>query len=251
VPTGGATDRLFQIGNGDGFTRSNALTMLRNAFTGIGNTDPAYILDLSGRMRIRGGGDLNSSAGIWLNNTTNSNQISFIGNQTDNAVGLFGNDGAGWGLVMNTISGNVGIGVLNPSQKLHVGGNIVATGTITPSDIRFKRNVSPINHALDRLLQVRGVNYWMKSAEFPEMKFDSSLQYGVIAQELEKVFPEMVFTIDKDGYKGVDYIKLVPVLIEAIKELKEENSLLQKKQSDQQKLVADILRRIELIEKKD
>jgi len=58
----------------------------------------------------------------------------------------------------------------------------------------------------------------MNRADHPEWQFDSTLQYGLIAQEVEKVFPEMVKTISADGYKGLDYPKLIPVLVEAIKE---------------------------------
>jgi Ca2+-binding EF-hand superfamily protein len=58
----------------------------------------------------------------------------------------------------------------------------------------------------------------MNSQAFPEWNFEDTRQYGLIAQEVEKIFPEMVKTIDAKGYKGVDYMKLIPVLVEAIKE---------------------------------
>lgn len=54
--------------------------------------------------------------------------------------------------------------------------------------------------------------------EFPEMNFDKGMQYGLIAQELEEIVPELVET-DANGYKAIDYTHIVPVLIEAIKEL--------------------------------
>lgn len=124
-------------------------------------------------------------------------------------------------------SGNVGIGITNPTQALHVNGNILATGTITPSDKRFKKNIAAIQNPLAKLMQLQGVTYLMNMTAYPEWKFDASLQYGLIAQEVEKVFPEIVKEINVDGYKGVDYVKLVPVMLEAIKELDKKNVTLQ------------------------
>jgi len=68
---------------------------------GIGNTDPSYILDVSQRMRIRSG---SYSAGLWLNNNSNT-EAAFIGMEDDTHVGLYGQNGAGWKLSMNTQTG--------------------------------------------------------------------------------------------------------------------------------------------------
>ena len=62
------------------------------------------------------------------------------------------------------------------------------------------------------------MNYFWKTKEFPEKQFTETKQLGFIAQEIEKIYPEVVMT-DKDGYKSVDYSRLTPVLVEAIKEL--------------------------------
>jgi len=61
------------------------------------------------------------------------------------------------------------------------------------------------------------VHYEWRKDEFPGKGFDDNVQMGVVAQEIELVYPELV-KIQPDGYKSVDYIKLTPVLIEAIKE---------------------------------
>ena len=114
-------------------------------------------------------------------------------------------------------NGNVGIGSLTPSQKLHVVGNIFATGTITPSDLRFKKDIEPIHNSLEKISQLNGVTYYYRYTEFKDLGFTDKEQVGVIAQEVEKVLPQLVFTDDK-GYKAVDYSKLIPLLIEGIKE---------------------------------
>jgi hypothetical protein len=75
-----------------------------NSRVGIGNNNPAYQLDISGRMRIMSGGNNSASAGLWLNNNANT-EAAFIGMEDDTHVGLFGNNGAGWKLSMNTQTG--------------------------------------------------------------------------------------------------------------------------------------------------
>jgi hypothetical protein len=77
--------------------------------------------------------------------------------------------------------------------------------------------VSEIKDALGILKNVRGVYYFWKKEDFPEMKFNESRQIGIIAQEIENWLPEIV-TTDHFGYKMVDYSKLSPVLLEAINE---------------------------------
>ena len=70
---------------------------------GIGNTDPGYILDVNGRMRIRAGADINNTAGLWLNNSTGG-LSSFVGMQDDTHVGFYGIF-VGWNFTMNTSTG--------------------------------------------------------------------------------------------------------------------------------------------------
>ena len=114
-----------------------------------------------------------------------------------------------------TESGNVGIGTTNPTQKLHVIGNILASGSITGSDIKLKTNIQTITNALDKVLQLRGV-------EFDRIDMNGEHQIGVIAQEVEKIIPEVVYPKSPSPdyeIKSVAYGNLVSVLIEAIKEL--------------------------------
>ena len=113
---------------------------------------------------------------------------------------------------------NVGIGTASPSEKLHVVGNICYTGTSAAcSDIRYKTSFLPIADALEKITALNGVYYHWNQEMFPDKDFSSDRQIGVIAQEVEALFPEMVLT-DQDSYKSVDYSRLTPVLIEAIKE---------------------------------
>ncbi|MBF0483858.1 MAG: tail fiber domain-containing protein [Candidatus Omnitrophica bacterium] len=129
----------------------------------------------------------------------------------------------------------VGIGVApgnmpDVNYKLYVQGNIYATGSVTQwSDVTLKKDVHTIPDALAKINQIRGVNFkWIDETRGKEN------QMGVIAQEVEKVFPEVVKTDDK-GIKAVEYANMVGALIEAVKELNQkvdklsaENEMLKK-----------------------
>ncbi|MCH8328251.1 MAG: tail fiber domain-containing protein, partial [Candidatus Marinimicrobia bacterium] len=126
-------------------------------------------------------------------------------------------DAANYYMVVND-SGQVGIGnVTNSSYELYVTGDAGATGSFTSiSDLRYKKNIRPLENALDKVLALRGVRYDWRVDEFADKKFSARPQIGVIAQEVEAVLPEIV-TTGEDGYKGVAYSKLTAVLIEAVK----------------------------------
>ena len=86
------------------------------------------------------------------------------------------------------------------------------------SDLRFKQNIQPLGTSLAKVCSLKGVTYDWKVNQFPAEKFDTTKQIGFIAQDLEKVYPQVVNT-RPDGYKTVNYDLLVPALVEAIKEL--------------------------------
>lgn len=99
-------------------------------------------------------------------------------------------------------------------------GNVYARGTLlASSDARLKKNVLALPNALDKISQIRGVTFdWTDEAR-------EGRQIGVIAQEVEAVYPELVHE-DEQGYKTVSYANLVAPLIEAVKVLRAENEAL-------------------------
>ena len=138
-------------------------------------------------------------------------------------------------------NGNVGIGTTNPGQALTVIGAICASlGVNCSSDGRYKQGVAPVRGALAAVLKLRGVTYYWKRAEFPEKQFPARRQLGFIAQEIEPLYPEMV-TTDADGYKSVDYSRLTPVLVEAIKEQQQQIEA-QKAETEAQKAEIEALK---------
>jgi hypothetical protein len=96
------------------------------------------------------------------------------------------------------------------SMTLDDSGNMTIAGTLTQgSDVRLKENIKPIESALDKVKQMQGV-------EFNKIN-SSTKEIGVVAQEIEKIIPELVLE-DKEGIKSVAYGNITAVLIEAIKE---------------------------------
>ena len=107
----------------------------------------------------------------------------------------------------------------NPAQELHVTGDGVFTGNITAyysSDISLKDNIRPIESAIFKVKQIRGVTFdWNEKSN--ELQQEKGHDVGLIAQEVEKVLPEVI-QIREDGIKAISYEKVVPLLVEAIKE---------------------------------
>ncbi len=95
--------------------------------------------------------------------------------------------------------------------SLDASGNLTADGNVTAySDERLKDNIQTLENGLDKVNQLRGITYTRKEKE----------NIGVVAQEVEKILPQIVLTADDEmGTKSVDYSRLTAVLIEAVKEL--------------------------------
>jgi hypothetical protein len=112
-----------------------------------------------------------------------------------------------------TLNGGVGIGgALNVQGQIKSGGNVVIS-----SDKRYKKNIHTIQNANALVRRIRGVFYNFRISEFEKKNFPTSQQLGVIAQEVNEVFPELIHT-NEDGYMSVAYEKLNAVLIEALKD---------------------------------
>ncbi len=126
-------------------------------------------------------------------------------------------------------SGFVGMGTSTPTVRLQVSGDIIANSIAGSSDRRFKTNITPISNALDKVMQLRGVNFDWNQTLFPDRNFPSTRSMGFIAQEVEQVIPEVVQSEkNADAYKAVHYDKVVALLVEAIKEQQQQIKQLQK-----------------------
>ena len=119
------------------------------------------------------------------------------------------------------VQGSMAVGglAIDSSNELFVDGNIAATGNITAfftSDKRLKNNVIRIENGLSIINQLQPIEFeWDEKSPFYHDKFRD---YGLIAQDVEKVLPNIVGEM-KDGYKGIKYEKIIPFLIDSIQQL--------------------------------
>lgn len=126
------------------------------------------------------------------------------------------------------------------SMVVFKGAYAYGNGFVSASDRTLKKEIATLEHALDKVISLRGVSYTWDTDNPDVGCSDESLQIGIIAQEVEGVFPELV-TQNADGYKGVSYGKFSAVLIEAIKEQ-------QLMIDQQQRIIEDLEERLRLLE---
>jgi hypothetical protein len=133
-------------------------------------------------------------------------------------------------------TGELGIGTMSPAYPLDVVGDIHTTGCVlynggsvggcaTPSDARLKMNIQPFGTVLERLVALQPVHFDWNPSNPPKYRFAPGRTPGLIAQDVEKVFPELV-TTGEDGYKRVFYNELQFMLLEGVRELETENNTL-------------------------
>jgi Chaperone of endosialidase len=167
---------------------------------------------ISGSSQILGGSGLFSSSaqvGNYVATITGTtNQISVAGSGVTNAA-----------ITLSTpqdiaTTSNVTFNNITASAGIRAVGDIVAYYS---SDERLKENITPIENALSKVELISGNTYDWKEG-FDNIHPHKGNDVGVIAQEVEKVLPQVVIERN-NGYKAVDYEKIVPLLIEAIKEL--------------------------------
>ena len=173
-------------------------------------------------MRVR---DLTGSRVVLVGTAgelEDSSEFTFDGNELA-VTGANANFGSNTLFVAD--GGGVGIHETEPEARLHVSGDVVISGDITTSytsDERLKENIKPLDNPIETLNQIRGVDFdWIAGIDREFSDYISPKQghdIGVIAQDVERVLPEAVHYYP-DGYMGVNYPKLVPVLLEAIKHL--------------------------------
>jgi len=206
-----------------------------NKRLGIGTTTPAYKLDVSGDIRFTGtlqggsvpwqrltnfpsacpSGQFVRAIGSTLTCATPPGGLS--GSGTANYLPLWtGTTSLGNSILYQTTDAKIGIGTTSPGGKLEVAGEVIAQGFYYSSDVSLKKDIQNLDskEILEKVKKLQGVSFVWKDSD------EKSI--GFIAQEVEKIFPEVVFQNPKTGLKSIDYAKLVTALIEAIKAQQEE-----------------------------
>ena len=232
-------------------TDVNVMTIISSGKVGIGTTTPNQPLHVQTALRIGGSAPIlefgdDSTTQIIRNGTGVESELRFKTSSIDR--------------VTIDINGKVGIGIANPSQKLHVVGEIYSTGEITAffSDERLKTKISTINNPLSIVNKLNGFYYIPNEIATKYGINKNKIEIGLSAQDVQKVLPELVKLapfdadtneageiISKSGekYLTISYERIVPVLVEAIKELEVKNNCLNEKYEN-------ILQEISLINKK-
>jgi hypothetical protein len=190
------TNQWFNSGNVGINTSSPTLGKLQ--VTGDNNQLAVHTTGTYSSIYFYNGG--NDRAGIYVSNT--ETHIEGRGSS-----GLFFGGAVSQNHMIITPGGNVGIGTTSPSTKLEVNGTITET-----SSIRYKENIETIKYGLDKILQMRGVTYDRKDSGLKEV--------GVIAEEINEIFPDLVVKNEEGLVESVSYGRFTALLIEAIKELK-------------------------------
>ena len=219
---------------------------------GIGTTNPLATLDVGGAVRgdfetnnigiIVAAGppsdsvshDFTSSTAILRitgNNATNNLQFGvgdsgydyspWIQASYDNSSTITQDSGSK-SILLNPLGGNVGIGTTSPGERLDVNGTVQATSFNATSDARLKDNIVPLNNPLLKIVQLQGVNFTWKKED------TNIINAGLIAQDIEKVIPEVVTTQNNEmQQKSVNYNGLIPYLIESVKTLSNDKEIMQ------------------------
>ena len=224
------TDGTTYLNTGSGslhFRENNTTKMhLTGGNLGIGTTTPGAKLEVNGTSNFtgimyidHGGSDYSPNISfLGGTNTPGSNAyenagIGYYDNSGTGNMKFFGNRGA-----MNWIftDADETLFLMNNTGDFHCEADVIAYSTSTNSDRTLKENINPIPYGLEEVLKMNPVEYDWKE------KRNKAHDIGVIAQEIEKIIPEVVqenkdLNSDK-MIKSVDYGKMVAVLIKAVQE---------------------------------
>ena len=231
----GSGSTLITIGGKNGFTSDDEIGLVTNGklkmlmdsnglvtFFGLHSTSPGNLVfnqdsqgDFETDINFDSSGRIAGESDIFRVASKGTHDLRLATNSVDDKV-----------TIRN--SGMVGILDTTPSYTLDVNGTFRAFGITDSSDIRWKKNITNLETPLDKLAKLRGVRYQWNQEAYPDKNFAPGMQIGIIAQELEEQYPELV-DIDSDGYKSIQYGKLTAVLLEGIKELKQENDILKQR----------------------
>jgi len=221
----------YTRGNNISGTERMRITSAGNV--GIGVESPGYRLDVLSNINIStsigwGSGLHFAGSEERLFKTNEAGYAGLVAHVNTSSNFSVVSTGGNVRMLIQGSTGNVGIGTTSPSYKLHVSGDIYATGNVTAySDIRAKSNLEVITSPLDKISQLTGYTYDM--TDNPDLTTKITPRFtGIIAQDLEKVLPEAVHQ-DKDGKYSVAYGNMAGLFVEAFKELTNENKELKNK----------------------
>ena len=205
-------DKDFLVKNGFAVNGSILVVNTSTSSVGINTSAPDANVKVVGTANVTGAVAFSNTLNV-TGNTTLANTLLVTGAVTLSNTTTTGNVVTVGTSVYFVANGNVGYGVANPAYKIDVSGAINATGDITSSsDIRLKVNIEKIEDALNKVMKLHGVTFYKHG--------EPNRSTGLIAQDVREVLPEAVK--ENEGYLSVAYGNMIGLLVEAIKELKQE-----------------------------
>ena len=224
--TSGTWSGLFGAVSGANLTSLTAGNLSGTIPSGVLGNSTVYIGTTAIALNRASLAQTLTGVGIDGNAGTVTNGVYTTGNQSIAGIKTFSN---GTASTTNTTGSVVITGGLGVSGAINAGADVTAYAT---SDIRLKTNIENIPDALAKVNLLNGVTYnWNDLAHEVEHKDTGVRETGVLAQQVNAVLPEVI-NIRDNGYMAVRYEKMVPLLIEAIKELTEQNRQLAQRLSD-------------------
>jgi hypothetical protein len=175
--------------------------------------------------------------------------VGDVANSAANGSGIISTPANTYGILGIASNSTVPASTANRFAGFFVG-NLAYTGTLfTPSDRKLKDQIEQEKNMLQKVMQLNPVHYVYKQSEYKNLSLSAEAQHGFISQELEQVFPELVKQIntpvfnkevkaEEQGFRGINYIQLIPVLTKAIQEL---NSKVEQLEAQLQKTQLEVV----------
>jgi len=201
------TCKAGQWVGGTGVSVCNQSGLLSPDYYGCNTTNTAFCTE--GATRLGGGGTCGNQMGCYVQACRNAQWVNTLGSVNPDPACTFANTPLG------QYCGGLCHGVAT-AVSYDLWSNPC---TFSQSDVRLKENISPIPDALAKLSQLNGIFFTWKDHSISQEQ-----QMGVIAQEVQKVFPEAV--VENGGVLYVNYYSLIAPIVEALKELKLQNDTL-------------------------
>ena len=192
---------------------TSLLSVRANGRVGIATNQPAAPLHIDGPES----GNSSALGGLLSGGTNGNPSLELRGNGKTPYLDFAETSGVDYTTRLLSSGGVLNVYNRAGGTVMKVNGNLVVNSTTYTSDARFKTAVRPLSGALASVLALRGVRYEWNALGVQHGGTAGAEQVGVLAQELEQVYPELVAT-DAQGYKSVNYAQLTPVLLEALKE---------------------------------
>ena len=234
---------------------------------GVGTTSPIRTLDVNGEIQARGGNlflqrNLVDLAGrrnwAWGTETANVGDMAFFVSTSNsnfpsvNVMTLLSNGNVGIGPIATTpattlqVGGDIRVGTSGTNGCLQNFAGTALAGTCS-SDARLKTNILPFAPILDKLVRLQPVHFDWNAEQYPDYHFGPGRNSGLLAQDVETVFPEMV-SADARGFKMVNYSELPYLTLAAIRELKTENDALRSQLAERQRELENLRQQVVAVE---